>query len=155
MADRSRSSVILLIIGSLIAVLVVLAVVMALRPPTTFDPGTPHATVQGFYQAVDDDDEDLAKTYLTDELRDACEDRWWWFYDSDESLRVVITDDQIEGDTARLDVSITVSYGNGPFDGGSYDEEDTAVLERHDDVWLISEAVWPMDRYACEEGAHG
>jgi hypothetical protein len=67
--------------------------------------------------------------------------------------RVVITDTRIDGDTARVEVDITVSYGDDPFGGGSYDRDETITMQRVGDVWLISRPAWPLDRYACgEEG---
>ena len=57
----------------------------------------------------------------------------------------------VDGDSAELDVRIEIAYGGGPFGGGSYDQEESVELERHGDRWLISQATWPMDRYACEK----
>ncbi len=121
---------------------------VALQPPPTFDPGTPEATAQGYFQAISDGDEELAESYMTDELVDACSGQWY-FYDIRESPSVVITDSEIDGDTAKLGITIDVSYGGGPFDGASYDQDETLTMEHRVDVWLISKPTWPMDRYAC------
>lgn len=136
--------------GAVIAILIVVAVVVALQPPPTFDPGTPEATAQGYFNAVNEADRKLAETYMTADLVDRC-DEHYWYYEEERNSRVVITDSKIDGDTAKLDVTITVSYGEGPFGGGGYDEDETVVMERVGDVWLISEPAWPMDRWACGE----
>lgn len=135
-------------IGAVVALLVVVAIVFAAQSPTEFAPDTPEGTIQGYFQAVNDHDQDLAETFLTDELRSECNGPWW-FGDEDESARVVITDTSVEGDSATIKVAITVSYGDDPFGGGSYDNDETMDLVRTGDRWLISEPVWPMDHHAC------
>lgn len=149
MAQRPTSNIVLVVIAVMVAVLVAVAVVFALQPPTEFDPNTPEGTAQGYFRAVNDGDQDLAETFMTDELRTKC--HWeWWFRDATESSRVVITDTEIEGDSASVSVAITVSYGEEPFGGSSYDEKQVMAMERAGDSWLISAPVWPMDPYACE-----
>lgn len=137
-------------ISVVVVLLLVVAVVFALQPPTQFDPNTPEGTAQGYFQALNDGDTDLAETFMTEELRKACASEWWYF-DTDATNRVVITHTQIDGDTAEIDVNIESSYGDGPFNGGSYDQDETLTMERHGENWLISEPAWPMDRYACEK----
>lgn len=151
MAHRTTSNTIVALVGALVAILVVVAVVFALQPPTQFDPNTPEGTAQGYFQAVNDDDMALAESYLTEVLRDECR-REWWFHEENASNRVVITATEITGDTAKVDVRISVSYGERPFEGGTNDEEETMTMVRQGDTWAISEPVWPMDPYACGEG---
>jgi hypothetical protein len=154
MTQRRTSNTVLVAIGVAVALLVVVAVAFALQPPKQFDPNTPEGTAQGYFQAINDGDLDLAQTFMTAELRAAC-DGEWWFYERGPASRVVITDTSIEADTARVKVDITVSYGEGPFDGGSYDEDETLTMERKRDFWLISKPTWPMDPYACGERSEG
>ncbi len=150
MAQRSKSNTLLVAIGVAVALLVVVAVAFALQPPEQFDPKTPEGTAQGYFQAINDGDEDLARTFMTDRLQVAC-DGEWWLYERGSTNRVVITNTEIEGDTARVKVNIAVSYGDGPFGGGSYDQDETLTMEHEGDFWLISKPTWPMDPYACGE----
>ena len=150
MTQRNTSNTVLVVIGVVIALLVVVAVVFALQPPTQFDPATPEGTAQGYFAAINESDEDLAQTFMTDELREAC-DAEWWYHERGAASRVVITNTEIDGDTARVKVNISVSYGDGPFDGGSYDEDETLTMEHKGEFWLISKPAWPMDPYACGE----
>jgi hypothetical protein len=150
MTQKGTSNTVLLVIGVVVALIVVVAVVFALQPPTQFDPSTPEGTAQGYFEAINDVDEDLARTFMTNELRLAC-DGEWWFYERGSANRVVITDTEIDGDTARIKVNIAVSYGEGPFNGGSYDQDETLVMVSEGDLWLISKPTWPMDPYACGE----
>ena len=151
MAARTPSRTVLVVIGALVAVLVVMAIVFAVQPPKQLDPHTPEGTAQGYFQAVNSSDLDLAETYLTDELRDACEwDRW--FLEDSANSRVVITDTTTAGENAEVAVTISISYGDEPFGADSYDQKDTLTMERSGDLWLISEPVWPIDSYFCHEG---
>jgi hypothetical protein len=151
MERGTTSNLVLIAIGAAATLLVVVSVFFALQPPTQFDWQSPQGTAQGYFQAINDGDDELAETYTTDDLRTACDGEWW--YDEVESAsRVVITETKIDGDTAKVKVNITVSYGDEPFGGGSYDHEETMTMQRVGDVWLISKPVWPMDRYDCTEG---
>lgn len=144
------SRTILLGIGSLVGLLIAVAVFFALQPSPTFEPSTPEGAAQGYYQALLDGDADLARSYMTVELQGTCEGPFRWYNEEDDT-RIVITRTEIEGDRAELDVNITITYGEGPFGGGSYGEDDIVVLERRGNRWLISEPTWPMDRYGCEK----
>lgn len=141
---------ILVAIGTLVGVLIGVAVMLALRPPPEFNPTTPEGTVQGFLQAVLDDDEDLAFGYLTEPLRDRCNTGEMRHVTPDEA-RVVITRSDIGGAHAELEVEITETYGEGPFDAGSYTFDETLVMERHGDRWLIAEIPWPIHIYCLQE----
>lgn len=150
MKHRSTSTVVLTSIGVVVALLVVVAIVFALQPPTQFDPGTPEGTAQGYFQALNDGDTRLAESFMTEDLRRACQDDWWYF-DPDSTNRVLITGSLIDGTTATIEVDIESSYGDGPFDGGSYRHDERLSMERHGEIWFISEPAWPMDRRACEK----
>lgn len=148
MKPTTTSNSVLVAIGVLVAVLVVVAVALALQPPKTFDADTPEGAAQRYYEAVLDGDDDLASTYMTEDLMDSC-GREFRYFDKGEDARIVIVGSKIEDDRAELDVAIEVSYGEGPFGGGSYDRDETVRLVRHGDRWLIDEETWPMDRYGC------
>ena len=148
MKSNKTSNSVLVAIGVFVALLVVAAIVLAIQPPTTFDPATPEGAAQGYYEAILDGDDELAFTYLTEELRDECDGEFWW-RDESEDARIVITRSEINGDRAELGVTIEISYGDGPFGGGSYDQKETLAFELQGDRWLISEPTWPMDRYGC------
>ena len=137
-------------IGALVGVLIGVAVMLALRPPPGFDPATPEGTAQGYFRAVLDDDENLAFAYLTGALADRCDTGEMRHVTPDEA-RVVITRTEIDGADAELEVEITETYGEGPFDAGSYIFDETLVMERHGDRWLIAEIPWPIHIYCLQE----
>jgi hypothetical protein len=151
MERGATSNIILVVVGASVAVLVAVSIFFALQPPTQFDPNSPEGTAQGYFQAVEDGDEDLATSFLAQDLQEFC-DGEWQYRDFESASRVVITDTRIDGDTATVKVSITVSYGDDPFGGGSYDHDETIKMVHVGDVWLISRLTWPMDAYPCNEG---
>jgi hypothetical protein len=152
MERGATSTVVLIAIGASVALLAGVSIFFALQPPTQFDPHSPQGTAQGYFQAITDGDDELAESFMTVDLRAACEGHWQ--YEDTQSIgRVIITDTNIDRDIAKVEVGITVSYGDEPFGGGSYDQDETIAMARVGEVWLISKPVWPMDRYACgEEG---
>ena len=151
MDTKHRSSRILLIgIGAVVVALIAVAIVLALQPTPQLDPATPEGTVQGYFQALFDDDDELARTYFTDDLADRCEPSE--FHDrSDERAGVVIVDTETRGDRVRVHVKITETYGTDPFGSSSYSFDETLVLEQHGDRWLIAEPPWPI--YYCPEAS--
>jgi hypothetical protein len=150
MKPKATSNSVLLAIGVFVAILVAAAVVLAIQPPATLDADTPEGAAQRYYKAVLDGDDDLAFTYMTDDLKDSCGQELQYF-DKGEDARIVIVASTIEDEQAELEVTIEVTYGDGPFGRDSYDRDETMRLERHGDRWLITEPTWPMDRYGCAE----
>ncbi|MCL1588179.1 MAG: hypothetical protein M3092_07155 [Actinomycetia bacterium] len=154
MGEHDRSRVVLIAIGVVVAVLVGVAVVIAIQPPAVLDPTTPEGTAQGYFQALHDGDDTLLTSYLTDDLKDRCDALAYLEdfgrYEQRETTGVSITSTEIEGDTARVEITITVTYGDGPFAAGSDTFDETLVIEHQGDRWLIAEPAWPWDRYSCE-----
>ncbi len=150
MTTDQRSRRILVVIGALVAVLIGVAVMLALRPPAEFNPATPEGTAQGYFQAVLDGDEDLAFGYLTEAFGDQC-DTGVMRHETPNDARVVIIRTEIDGADAELEVEITETYGEGPFNAGSYTFNETLVMERHDDRWLIAEIPWPIYAECLQE----
>jgi hypothetical protein len=158
MGERDRSRLVLIATGVVVAVLVGVAVVIALQPPPVFDPTTPEGTAQGYFQALHDGDDALVISYLTDDLTERgqtiCDDSLnledFMSREQREATSVSIISTKIDGDSARVELSITVTYGEGPFDAGTDRFDETLVMEHHADRWLISELAWPWDRYSCE-----
>jgi hypothetical protein len=147
--DR-HSRIALMVIGAITVVLIAVAIVIAVQPPETFDPGTPEGTAQAYYQAIIDGDEDLALSFLTEELLSNCSTHDLTYFTPD-SARVVIEQTEIDADEARVDVVITETWGEGPFGGGSNTFDETLIMIRSGETWVISRMPWPVDMF-CHEG---
>ena len=144
MKGVTRSGIVLGTIAAVVAAVVVVALLLALRPPTEFDPGTPEAAVQGYFQAVADRSRVDAKQFMTPELVERCVADLNEIRHTPDSLRVVIVATEPDGDQTLVTVEITERPASSLFLGESYTFEETLVLERSGDVWLIAEAPWPI-----------
>ena len=154
MGETDRSRVVLIAIGIVVAVLVGVAVVFALQSPEVLDPTTPEGTTQGYFQALQEGDEDLVASYLTDDIRETC-DEFSHFgafnrYPVGESVRVVIVRTDIDDGEAAVEVEIMLTYGEAPFEVDSDRFHETLVMKHSADRWLISEPPWPWDEFTCE-----
>ena len=150
MKNTTKSNKVLAGIGAAIALLIIVAVVLAIRPTEVFDPSTPQGAAQGYFNAVIEDDDEVAATYLVEGLYDSCAKDKWHYYES-ENVRITITDTEITNDEAELYVTIEFYYGSGAFGGGGWDQDEVLEMERQGDRWLISELVWPMNEYECDQ----
>jgi len=133
------------VISALVVALIGVAIVLALRPPPQLDPATPEGTAQAYFQAVLAGDEDLAFSHLTEALAERC-DPVEIRRRGSRQARVVITRSEIDGVGAEVEVEITEIYGEGPFDAGSYTFDETLVMERRGDRWLIA-AIRPWSAF--------
>jgi hypothetical protein len=141
--DR-HSGIALIVIGGVAVVLVAVAIAIAIQPTHEFDPGTPEGTAQAYFQAVLDEDDELAFSYLDEYLGTTCSMREFG-YVAPSNARIVIAQTEIERTSARVDVVITETWGGGPFGGTSNTFDETLVMTRHGDRWLISRAPWPLN----------
>jgi hypothetical protein len=152
--DRT-SRRILTAVGAVVAALIVVAIVLAVRPPPVFDPTTPQGTAQRYYQAIQDGDEDAALGLLAEDLAERCDVyRLYPWFDrrSDTAISVVILATEVDDNGATVDVRVAETYGNEPFGRGTYRHDETLHMERSDGGWLIVGIPWPWDPYMCDEG---
>lgn len=144
MKGVTRSGIVLAAIVAVIAVIVALALVLAVQPPKSFDPGTPEATVQGYFQAVVDRSRLDVERFMTPDLVERCGAALNQNRDTPDSLRVVIVDTESDVRHVAVTVEITERSTASLFLGESYTFQESLVLERIGDVWLIAEVPWPI-----------
>jgi hypothetical protein len=138
---EERSRTILLIAMVVIALIAVLAAVLSGREVETLDSGSPEGVVQEYLQAVLDGDEVTAHGFLSAEFAQKCSlDEFGRFGFVEDNVRVVLREVSLDGEAARVEVSITESGGLG--DGGWTDDV-TFRLERSGETWVITRAPWP------------
>jgi len=140
----TRSGIVLGIITAVIVALVAVALVLALQGPEQFDTGTPEATVQGYFQAVVDRSRVDAERFLMPDLVERCGAELNQIRDGADSLRVVILDTSPDAGRVAVTVEITERSASSVFLGEPHTFRDTLILERVDDVWLITEVPWPI-----------
>ena len=138
--DRTLLAV-LIVVG----LLVVIALVVVLVRSTvreSLDPSTPEGVVQRYAQAVIDGDDATAAEYLTGRSEDC------GYYDSEPgNLRLTFDSTKISGDEARVQVSISSSYGGDPFSSYEYSYDDEFRLVKSGGSWLIKSA--PYEFLSC------
>lgn len=140
--------VLAVVVGGIALVALVAAVLAATRSEPEFDPVTPEGTVQGYLQAVFDEDEDEALSYLAADT--ACDRDDFRGVVTSESARVVLRGAEVDGEVATVEVEIAYTGGQGPFDTYEWSEEQTFELEREGDRWVLIGEPWPL--YFCREG---
>ena len=145
--DRS-----LIAIGGGIAVLVVMAVIAVVllgsREAPTFSADTPEGVVQRHLAAVEAQEYETAWGYFSsavqsdlsaDEYRRATRD---YGYYGGESRRVLFDRSEVDGERARVWLTVEEYYGGGPFGGGdTYRSTREVVLVREDGEWRIDDPL--------------
>lgn len=145
--DRS-----LLAIGGGIAVLVVVAViavvVLGSRDAPAFSADTPEGVVQRHLAAVEGEDYETAWGYLSEavrsdvsveEYRRAARDYGYWGIGS---RRVLFDRSEVDGDRARVWLTVEEYYDGGPFGGGdTYRSTREIALVREDGEWRIDDPL--------------
>lgn len=142
----------LLAIGGGIAVLVVVAVVAVVllgsREAPAFSADTPEGVVQRHLAAVEEEDYETAWGYLSgdvqsdlsvDEYRRAARD--YGYYGS-QSRRVLFDRSEVEGERARVWLTVEEYYDGGPFGGGdTYRSTREIALVREGGEWRIDDPL--------------
>jgi hypothetical protein len=129
-----------LVVGAFVLVALAAVAFAAMRPTTTFAPGTPEAAVQGYLSAVLESDSEKAAGYLAPGSPCALGDLDRTGVAA--SARVSLVDSTTDSDTAR--VRVRVSYSSGDPFGGAESENQTFRLTRSAGTWRISGIPWPL-----------
>jgi hypothetical protein len=144
----TTSNRLLIIMGSvLVALLIVAAIVIAVREPATFDPGSPEAATQAYVVAVLDDDPEAAHALLIPELQERCTVLDLGSRYVSDGGRITLADSRIVGDAAVVELEFSATYSDGPFDISQSIYTERFELKLVDGNWLISEIPWPF--YWC------
>lgn len=145
--DRS-----LLVIGGGIAVLVVVTVIAVVllgsREAASFSADTPEGVVQRHLAAVEEEDYETAWGYLSadtqselslDEYRRAARDHGYYV---GGSRRVLFDRSEVDGDRARVWLTVEEYYDGGPFGGATtYRSPREIALVREDGQWRIDDPL--------------
>ncbi len=139
--DRAPRVALIALIVIVAAVVVAAVLAVLLRGgPAAFDPQSPEGVVQRYTQALIAGD--LA---AVQELRsvDPRPDEGCGYYPGGAAdYRVTLAGTTVDGDSARVRVLISTSYGDSVFGSGGYQTEEVFRLTRSGDGWLIAQAPW-------------
>lgn len=146
---------VLAVAGAIVALIAVaLVVVVAIpRGPTVYDPGSPEAAFQTFYQAYEAHDVEAAyarfSSSVTEQLtlveyrRLDAEQAW----QRDQDRRVLLLGVDLTGDRANLRLRID-EFSQGGLGGNRYSSERTIRLVREGGAWLIDEPIVGIENVA-------
>lgn len=142
---RSSNRILAFIVALTLALAAVAAFLTSSREVKELTPSSPEGVVQLFLKAViDGKNEDAANYFSSTSTCDASDiDRSWM----PETVRVNLSDKEIVGDKAFIEISVDISSG-GPFDD-YYVETHNYRLAQENGVWRILGIPWPL--YSCEE----
>jgi hypothetical protein len=143
---------VLLIVGAAIAGALVVGAVLASRA-TEFPDGSPEATAQGYLQAMLDDDERTARSYLAPEVADDCDPiSHAYSFRSADTVRFVAV--AVADGRAEIELEFSFSSDYEPFefpiDEPWRSPRDARLeLEQRNNKWVVVGATWIPD--ACRE----
>lgn len=142
---RTRTIVGLAVGVVLLGLLVVAAVVGSNRNTADYEPGTPEAAVQAYFQALIDDRLSDAYELYSPELADTCDRSPFDAY-SPSLSRVVLDEVTTDGSEATVVVRITQTWDNGPLMVDESTFSETLSLVDEDGRWVFDRVPWP---YPC------
>lgn len=137
-SGRPDRTLLVAVIAVVALVVVALIVVFTRGGTAPIDEATPAGVVQRYAEAVIGGDEQAARGYLTEALRDDCERIESGTVDD---VRVTLNATTEREDTADVDVSI-VSTGGGLLGPSEYREEASFDLVREGADWRIETTPW-------------
>ncbi len=154
--SQARASRSVLVVGGAIVALIFLALVVVLaapKGPAAYDPGSPEAAFQTFYQAYEAGDVEGAYALLSTGVRDDLtlseyrrldtEQAW----QRDQDRRLVLVGSEPTGDRATLLLRID-EFSQGGLGGNRYSHERTIRLVREAGSWLIDEPIVGIESVA-------
>ncbi|MBN1992176.1 MAG: DUF4878 domain-containing protein [Anaerolineae bacterium] len=144
-----------IVIGILL--LVIIAVIMVLarsgRQEDYIADDTPASVVHNYFLAIQRGEFEKAYGYLSDELKSKPDlDEFIRTVDNGSEASLQIGRSSINGERARVEVSITTYSGGGPFERGHYTREETVYLRRAGGGnWQVIEYPYPYWGYDWNE----
>lgn len=140
----------MLLIGAAgLVVLVALVVIALVREPVELDPGTPEGTVQGYLQAIADEDYEAAIAFLEPELAESCTASDLIEFAPQEPFSATLVDTEETDETATVVASISFTPAPGPLDPGLEGMDTYFDLTLIDGVWRITNDPWPYYTWSC------
>jgi hypothetical protein len=127
------------------ALAAVAAILTSSKEARDYAPNTPEGVVQSFLEnVIDGKNEDAARYFSMTSTCDATDiDRSW----IPDTVRVNLTNSQIEGERAYIDVAVDMNQDQ--LFGDMYSEKHNFRLVRESGAWKILGIPWPL--YSCDE----
>ena len=142
---RGANQVLAFIVLFTLVLAAVAAFLTSSRETKDYALNTPEGVVQSFLKdVIDGKNEDAARYFSVTSTCDATDiDRSW----IPDTVRVNLTNTQIEGDRAYIDVAVDMNQDQ--LFGDMYTEKHSFRLAREGSYWKILGIPWPL--YSCDE----
>ena len=142
---RGANRVLAVIVVLTFSLAAVAAILTSSKATKNYAPNTPEGVVQLFLKdVIEGKNEDAARYFSMTTTCDATDiDRSW----IPDTVRVNLTNTQIEGDRAYIDVAVDMNQGQ--LFGDMYTEKHNFRLVRESGAWKILGIPWPL--YSCDE----
>jgi len=142
---RGANRVLAVIVVLTFSLAAVAAILTSSKETKNYAPNTPEGVVQLFLKdVIEGKNEDAARYFSMTTTCDATDiDRSW----IPDTVRVNLTNTQIEGDRAYIDVAVDMNQGQ--LFGDMYTEKHNFRLVRESGAWKILGIPWPL--YSCDE----
>ena len=142
---RGANQVLAFIVLFTLVLAAVAAFLTSSRETKDYALNTPEGVVQSFLNdVIDGKNEDAARYFSVTSTCDATDiDRSW----IPDTVRVNLTNTQIEGDRAYIDVAVDMNQDQ--LFGDMYTEKHSFRLAREGGNWKILGIPWPL--YSCDE----
>ena len=142
---RGANRVLAVIVVLTFSLAAVAAILTSSKEAKNYAPNTPEGVVQLFLKnVIEGKNEDAARYFSMTTTCDATDiDRSW----IPDTVRVNLTNTQIEGDRAYIDVAVDMNQGQ--LFGDMYTEKHNFRLVRESGAWKILGIPWPL--YSCDE----
>ena len=142
---RGANRVLAVIVVLTFSLAAVAAILTSSKEAKNYAPNTPEGVVQLFLKdVIEGKNEDAARYFSMTTTCDATDiDRSW----IPDTVRVNLTNTQIEGDRAYIDVAVDINQGQ--LFGDMYTEKHNFRLVRESSAWKILGIPWPL--YSCDE----
>ena len=142
---RGANRVLAVIVVLTFSLAAVAAILTSSKEAKNYAPNTPEGVVQLFLKnVIEGKNENAARYFSMTTTCDATDiDRSW----IPDTVRVNLTNTQIEGDRAYIDVAVDMNQGQ--LFGDMYTEKHNFRLVRESGAWKILGIPWPL--YSCDE----
>ena len=142
---RGANRVLAVLVVLTFSLAAVAAILTSSKEAKNYAPNTPEGVVQLFLKnVIEGKNEDAARYFSMTTTCDATDiDRSW----IPDTVRVNLTNTQIEGDRAYIDVAVDMNQGQ--LFGDMYTEKHNFRLVRESGAWKILGIPWPL--YSCDE----
>lgn len=142
---RGANRVLAVIVVLTFSLAAVAAILTSSKEAKNYAANTPEGVVQLFLKdVIEGKNEDAARYFSMTTTCDATDiDRSW----IPDTVRVNLTNTQIEGDRAYIDVAVDMNQGQ--LFGDMYTEKHNFRLVRESGAWKILGIPWPL--YSCDE----